>query len=132
MRDTMNSLPMPDVPSSVPNGAGSQAAAIGAFVASLAGWLPYFFAALPAIYYIILIWESKTVQGLVERRRQRRLVKETARLRAKALVLNAQVAAGEKVADAKVVASTMVDEAAVDAQVLLAKTDVALETKPRN
>lgn len=73
-------LPMPDVPTgSVPNGAGSQFAAIGAFVATAAGWLPFILALLPAIYYVILIWESKTVQELVAKRRARKAAKAEAK-----------------------------------------------------
>lgn len=126
MRETLQDLPIPDVPS-LPNGAGTQMTAIAAFVATAAGYLPFILALLPAIYYLILIWESKTVQGFIERRRQRRLVKEAAKVQARALVLNAQVAAGAKVADAKVDAVTLVDNAKTNAQVLLAKTAVALE-----
>lgn len=131
MRDRLESLPMPDVPVSDPAQIVPHFASVGALFAVIAGWLPYFVAIIPAIYYCILIYESKTVQGLIERRRQRRLVKEAAKLKAKALVLNAQVKAGEKVADAKVEASTMVNEAAVDAQVLLATTAVNEQTKSK-
>lgn len=98
MRDA---LPIPDVPvGSVPNGAGSQFAAIGAFVATAAGWLPFILATLPAIYYLILIWESKTVQGWVEKRRARKAAMKVAKTQAAVVVATAAVAVAKDEAKA--------------------------------
>lgn len=101
MRDV---IPMPDVPvGTVPNGAGSQFAAIGAFIATAAGWLPFILALLPAVYYLILIYESKTVQGWVERRRARRAARKLANAQAAVIVAAAQGEAKAVVAEAAVV-----------------------------
>lgn len=69
MRDN---LPMPDVPSINPTDALPHVASVGALVATMVGWLPFIVALIPAVYYCILIWESKTVQGWVAARRQRK------------------------------------------------------------
>lgn len=66
----MAKLPSPDVPaeatsgavSSVPHDLGTQSIAVGTMFTALLGWLPLVFAALPAIYYGILIYETKTMQ----------------------------------------------------------------------
>lgn len=120
MRDA---LPMPDVPSgTVPSGAGAQLTAIGGFAVSLSGYIPYLFAALPAIYYIILIWESKTVQDWVSRRRERKAAVKLAKLKAQTLVVAAQIDAAKDVKVAQVQAAATVDNAAIDARALIAKT----------
>lgn len=49
----------------------TDAISISAVVAALAGWLPIVFAAVPAIYYAILIWESRTVRKWRRHRRHR-------------------------------------------------------------
>lgn len=95
----MSDLPMPDVPGTVPNGAGSHAMAIGAFAISLAGYIPYLFAALPAIYYVILIYESKTVQGWLAKRRERKAKLNAAKLQAVAVVTEAKGDAATLVAN---------------------------------
>lgn len=70
-------LPVPDVPSiantatnAVPHGAS-----IGAIAASFLGYLPAIVALIPAVYYCILIFESKTVQDWIARRRTRKTPK---------------------------------------------------------
>lgn len=42
-------------------------AALGAIGGSLAGWLPPIAALLGAVWYCILIWESKTAQAIRRR-----------------------------------------------------------------
>lgn len=97
MRDA---LPMPDVPTTVPNGLGSHVTAIAAFGVSLMGYIPYLFAALPAIYYLILIWESKTVQEWVARRRARKAAMKVAKTQAAVVVATAAVAVAKDEAKA--------------------------------
>lgn len=118
----MRDLPVPDVPTTtLPNGIGTHLAAIGAFVVSFAGYIPYLFAALPAIYYVILIWESKTVQDFVARRRARKAALNLAKLNAKVLVAGAQIDGAKDVQVAKVVAAANVDNAIVDGNALVSK-----------
>jgi energy-converting hydrogenase Eha subunit B len=48
---------------------------LGALVATFMGWLPAIIALVPAVYYSILIYESKTVQKFFQRRRAKRLAR---------------------------------------------------------
>lgn len=119
MRD---GLPMPDVPTSVdPIAAAPHIASVGALVATMMGWLPVVIALIPAIYYLILIYESKTVQAWVTRRRERKRLATLAKLNAKTMVVAAQIDAAAEVKTAQVMAAAKVDNAAVDAQALVDK-----------
>jgi hypothetical protein len=66
-------------------------------LAAAMGWLPQAMAVVAgligAAYYTISIWESRTVQQWVTRRRMRRKAKTIARLRAKEKVIMAQIEA---------------------------------------
>jgi heme exporter protein D len=55
-----------------PAAVATHSASVGALFAVFMGWLPLFVALIPAVYYIILIFESKTVQKYLRRRRIRR------------------------------------------------------------
>lgn len=72
-------LPVPDTPAIDINSAVPHGASIGALAATFMGWLPVIVAIIPAIYYGVLIFESKTVQKWIRRRR----LKRAARRRAK-------------------------------------------------
>lgn len=63
-----------DVPVDAP-AAAPHVASVGALFATLMGWLPAVVALVPALYYCILIYESKTVQAMIKRRRLRKLAK---------------------------------------------------------
>lgn len=116
-----DALPMPDVPGgTIPNGAGAQVTAVAAFAASMSGYVPVILALLPAIYYLLLIWESKTVQGWVTARRARKAELNLAKLKAQTLVVGAKIEAAAEVAVAQVQAAAKVDNAAVDADKLVA------------
>lgn len=102
-----NPLPVPDAPvgevvTSVPSGAGTQSLAIAGFVTTALGYLPVVLALIPAFYYLILIYESKTVQDWVARRRARKAAKKLAKAKATAIVAAAQGEAKTVVADAAV------------------------------
>jgi len=47
-------------------------ASIGTFVGTVSGYLPVFLALIPAIYYLILIYESRTVQHWVANRKMKK------------------------------------------------------------
>jgi len=49
----------------------AHAASIGTFLVTFMGLLPAVLALIPATYYLILIYESKTIQRFVRRRRMR-------------------------------------------------------------
>jgi hypothetical protein len=120
MRET---LPVPDVPTVDPAAAVPHIASVGALVATAFGYLPVIVALIPAIYYLILIYESKTVQDWVARRREAKRIKQLAKLQAQALVVNAQIEAAAEVKTARVFAAAKVDNAAVDAATLVKKVD---------
>ena len=67
---------LPDPALAVP-----QTASILAIIAAVIGWLPAIVAIVPAIYYGVLIWESKTVQGWLKRRRAKKRLKRMKRRR---------------------------------------------------
>lgn len=46
-------------------------AAISAWIGALAGWLPSIAAALSIVWTVIRIWETKTIQKIVARFRER-------------------------------------------------------------
>jgi len=54
-----------------PSNATPHVASMGALLGTLSGLLPWFVSLVPAVYYAILIYESKTVQKWVRRRRIR-------------------------------------------------------------
>lgn len=54
-------------------------ASIGALIATIVGWLPAFIALIPAVYYMFLIYETKTFQSWIRRRRLRRAAKRRAK-----------------------------------------------------
>lgn len=57
-----------------------QGASVAALAGVIAGYLPIVVALVPAIYYAILIFESKTVQKWFRRRRIRKATKRRARM----------------------------------------------------
>lgn len=59
----------------------AHAASLGALFATAMGYLPVLIAIVPAIYYAILTYESKTVQRWLRRRRLRKRLKRIARRR---------------------------------------------------
>ncbi len=83
MRDV---LPVADVPPADPAAVVPHIASVSAIVATAVGYLPVFVAIIPAIYYCILIWESKTVQDWLARRRARRAGKNLAAAQAAVIV----------------------------------------------
>lgn len=110
------SLPTPDVPTGeilVP--ATTHAASLGALAAAAMGWLPGVIAIIPAIYYLILIWESKTVQHWINNRRMVWRARKIARLRAKEKVITAKLEAMRVLKVARQDARALVEGAKVQA-----------------
>lgn len=71
-------------------------ASIGAIAAAFVGWIPIIVALIPAVYYLILIYESSTVQTWVHKRLLKRTNRRLAKLKAQQRILAAQIMAEEK------------------------------------
>jgi hypothetical protein len=127
----MRDLPVPDLPldGHVVVQASPHVASIGALIASFIGWLPAIVALIPAIYYLILIWESSTVQHYIRNLRMRRKARRIARLKAKAKVVQAELEAEEVVRVARVEAREKVKVAAHEAAQLVVEESLKTEQK---
>ena len=64
-----------------PHQVAAHTASIAALIGTMAGWLPVIVAIIPALYYCLLIYESKTVQKWIRRRRLKRAARRRARKR---------------------------------------------------
>jgi hypothetical protein len=71
-------LPVPDNPEQITQ-VVPHVASLGTLAATAIGWLPVLFALIPALYYCVLIWESKTMIAW----RRRRRIKKASRRRAR-------------------------------------------------
>ena len=67
----------------------------GAIIGTIIGYLPYVAAFAGLVWYLIQIWESKTVQGWWCNRRMVRGTKKIARLQAREKIIQAQLQAME-------------------------------------
>lgn len=94
--------------------AAAHAASVGTLIAAFFRLLPEFVAVIPAIYYAILIWESKTVQRRLRLWRMKRRARALIRLKAQVIRDTAKVVAVHVEATAAVVAEAVVAQATVD------------------
>ena len=131
-------LPMPDIPPDpgphMDLGrevavATPHIASLSALAAAIAGWLPVVVAVIPAIYYLILIWESSTVQHYIRNVRMRRQARKILKLKAQAKVVQAKLDAEELVRQARAQAKEKVKEAAHEAAVLKVEQTAKIEEK---
>jgi hypothetical protein len=97
----------------------------GAIVASFLGYVPLIAALFALVWYMIQIWESRTVQHWWRNRQMVKKAKKVARLKAKEKVIVAQLLALETLRQARVNARDMVETAKVDA----AKIQIHEETE---
>lgn len=97
----------------------------GTIIAAFIGYLPAIAAAVALCWYLIQIWESRTIQHWVQNRAMVRKAKKIARLKAREKVISAQLAALETIRQAKVAARDSVEIAKVEA----AKLQLSEETK---
>lgn len=118
---------MPDTPD--PAAIVGHTASISALVAAIAGWVPVIVAIIPAIYYLILIWESTTVQHYVRNVRMRRKARRMLKLKAKAHVAQAALEAEELIRQARVEAREKVRIAKAMAKKHATAEAVKLEEK---
>ncbi len=64
---------------------------LGAILGTFMGFLPVFAALIPAGYYALLIYESKTVQAWMRKGRAKRAARKIAKLEAQAKIIHAEV-----------------------------------------
>lgn len=94
---------------------GGHAAALGTLAATIGGYLPVLLALVPALYYLLLIYESKTVQTWAAERKARKAARKLAYLKARQTLVEAELLAAETVSKAKAAASGVVEAAKADA-----------------
>ena len=110
-----------------------QSASIAALLAVIAGWLPVIVAIIPALYYLVLIYETKTVQGWVSHWRERRAARKLAKAKAAALKAEALVTAQIVKIEANATAKSVTQHADVEAARVLAEAKAkadALKSNP--
>lgn len=101
-------------------------AAASAIAATFLQWLPPISAVLGIIWFLIQIWESKTLQTALVGWRERKRINRLKRLRAKAKIVMAKLEAAETVRAAKVEASEVVMRAKAAAVAEVAKPETDL------
>jgi hypothetical protein len=108
----------------------TQLVALGALLASLAGWIPYaIIAAIPTIYYLLMIWEMRTVQHALNNWRTKRIAKKYAKAQARAKIALARLEAIDVIRNARHEARDKVEQAAADAAKLVIKQTADAKTK---
>ena len=90
------------------------------FWAALTGWLPYAIAMIPIVFYLIMIWETRTVTHLRNNWRQSHIAKTYAKLKAREKVTLAKLEALELLRTARVEARETVKHAEHEAAKLVA------------
>jgi hypothetical protein len=97
----------------------------GAIIGTFVGWLPAAAALAGFVWYLIQIWESKTVQDWLNKRLMLRKARRIAKLRAKEKVIVAQLEALETIRQAKTEAFEKVEVAKAEAAVLKVHEETA-------
>lgn len=92
------------------------AAGVFAIVASLLGWLPPVAAVVAIAWYLIQIWESRTIQSWVLKRHERRIVRLAAKLAELKLQSAASAASIELKGAAHAAAQTLKNDAKLAAK----------------
>ncbi len=101
----------------------------GAIVGTFLGYLPLVAAFLALIWYVIQIWESRTVQHWWRNRQEVKKAKRLVRLRAKEKILVAKIEALAQVRAARVEARDKVEQAKVEAAKLQVHEEAELAAK---
>ena len=73
----------------------TQSVVASVFWAALTGWLPYAIAMVPIVFYLIMIWETRTVVHFRNNWRQKHIAKKYAKLKAREKVTLAKLEALE-------------------------------------
>lgn len=82
--------------------------AAAVILVSILGYLPPIAAVLAIIWYVLQIWESRTIQTYISKRHERTIIRLTAKLAALNLRSDAQAAGVELKAAAKAAATNLV------------------------
>ena len=101
-------------------------AIIGTFI----GWFPYIAAFAAFVWYVIQIWESRTIQHWWTNRRMIQKARKIAKLKAKEKVIAAKLLALQTVRAAQKEAKAIVTEATVEATKLQAAQERELIEHP--
>ncbi len=101
----------------------------GAIVGTFLGYLPLAAAFLALIWYVIQIWESRTVQHWWRNRQEVKKAKRLVRLRAKEKILVAKIEALAQVRAARVEARDKVEQAKVEAAKLQVHEEAEIAAK---
>ena len=100
----------------------AQIIALGTLLASLAGWLPYAaIAALPSLYYAVMLWETRTFVHFRNNWRQKHIARKYVKLKQREKVTLAKLEAIELLRSARVEAREKVAHAAHEAEVMVVK-----------
>lgn len=106
---------------------GVDVMAASTLFAAIVDWLPKVLGVLGGVlsilWFMVQLWESRTIQEAMESWKARRKLRRLARLQAKAKILAAKIAAVETVRFAKVVATELVEQAKTTAAIKLAVTE---------
>ena len=102
----------------------------GAIVGSFLGYFPIVAALAGFVWYVIQIWESRTVQHWWRNRQEIKKAKKLVRLRAKEKILIAKIEALAQVKAARIEARDKVEAAKVEAAKLQAHEEVKIAEMP--
>jgi len=107
-------------------------AALLTVIGALLQLLPAVAAAAGAIYYLIQVWETRTIQHWWNNRKMRLKAEKIARLRAKEKVIQAQLEAEGEVRQARAKARAKVEAASQEAAALLVQEQIDNIEKPKS
>lgn len=101
-----------------------------AVVGTILGWFPYIAAVAAFLWYVVQLWESRTVQHWWVNRQMVRRLRKIARLKEREKIIAAQLIALQTVRAAQKEAKALIEDAAVQATKLRAETERELLEKP--
>ncbi len=98
----------------------TQLIALGTLLASLAGWIPYaIVAAIPTLYYLVMLWETRTFVHLRNNWRTKRIARRYIKAQARAKIALAKLDAIELLRHARHDAREKVEQASAEAAKLV-------------
>ena len=86
-----------------------------AVIGTIVGWLPYFAALVAFLWYVIQLWESRTVQYWWNSRQMARRLRKIAKLKAREKIITARLIGLQTVHAAREEARTVAASAAIEA-----------------
>jgi uncharacterized membrane protein len=104
-------------------------AAMSALWAALTGWVPYAVAIIPLIYFLIMIWETRTFTHARYNWMQKHIARKYAKLKAREKVTLAKLEAMEVQRKARVTAREAIKEAEFEAEKLVVKNSIVIKAQ---